>query len=188
MGGDLPQVTTWSNGAYTMRDEAPVVTKDRPYRFFITFLCDQPIGLSDKANLQLGLFVSTGRADPGGGGMAAREIQLVSADLDFGGPRAATSPGQTRSPASTPDPARPVLGFRVAVVQDGAYIREVIPGSAAEHAGLIPGMVISSLNGTSLKGKDAASLDRILASAPNDVVLEIIGKGQVRLRKAPIIY
>ena len=170
-----------------MPDDAPTVTTDRPYRFYITFLCEQPISPSDRVNIQLGLYVSNGRADPGGG-MVAREVQMSSSELGFGGARPPAPAASVSRPNMPPDPARPVLGFRVSVVPDGAYIREVIPGSAAEKAGLLPGMVISELNGVSLKGKDAAALDQILSTAPNDVVIQVIGKGTVKLRKAAVVY
>lgn len=91
--------------------------------------------------------------------------------------------------AASPPPLsadQPQLGITVTAVPDGGYVGSVVPGSVAEKAAMVPGMVISHLNGVALKGFDQAMIGKMMVSAGDPVVLTIIGKGDVKLTRAPI--
>lgn len=75
--------------------------------------------------------------------------------------------------------------FTTSAVPEGAYVNSVITGGAAERAGLKPGMVITDLNGVSLKGMDATTTNRLLQAVSGEAALMIIGIGSVKLRKRP---
>jgi serine protease Do len=52
---------------------------------------------------------------------------------------------------------------------EGALVRDVVPGSAAEHAGLAPGMVIVEAGGTPVR--NARDLDKALKGAKSGSVI-----------------
>lgn len=81
---------------------------------------------------------------------------------------------------------RPQFGFSTAAVPDGAYIARVVPNSSAEKAGLTSGMVISQVNGLSIKGLGGASITSLIHGAGDEIILTVIGKGEVKLVRAPI--
>lgn len=92
-------------------------------------------------------------------------------------------PASAQTAAPPLDPSTPRLGIQFSIVPDGAYLRTIEPGSPAAKAGLVPGMVISDINGLSLKGFDQTTISKLLAASAT-VTLTIIGKGDVKLTKA----
>ncbi len=94
--------------------------------------------------------------------------------------------GEDQIPSALPDPLKPRLGLNFNVVPDGAYITAVIPNGGADSAALIPGMVISHVNGVALKGFDQATVLNIIQAAPEKFTLTIIGKGEVSVVKKPL--
>lgn len=85
-------------------------------------------------------------------------------------------------PATTPIKG-PKLGVQFSVVPDGAYVSAVEPGSAAAEGGIVPGMVISHVNGIALKGFDQAMIGKVIQGTAATLTLTIIGKGDVTLTK-----
>lgn len=78
-------------------------------------------------------------------------------------------------------PNEPTLGFLIKAVPDGAYISSVNTGSPADAAGLVPGMVISAVNGIQLKGFDDSAIVRVVQATVGTIKLSIIGRGEVLL-------
>lgn len=83
------------------------------------------------------------------------------------------------------DPAVPRMGVEFAAVPDGAYVRSIEPDSPAQRAGLVPGMVVSHVNGVPLKGFDLATMGKILQARADALTLTVIGKGDLVVRKTP---
>jgi hypothetical protein len=80
--------------------------------------------------------------------------------------------------ANVPVPAQaePSLGLTIRAVSEGAYVSKVGAKSAAESAGLIPGMVISAVNSIQLRGFDDAAIIRVFEASKGPISLSIIGK------------
>jgi PDZ domain len=76
------------------------------------------------------------------------------------------------------------LGINFGAVPDGAYIGSVAAKSPAELAGLRPGMVIEKINGLSLGSLSLTTMQAIFDAANDEIILSVIGVGDVRLRKA----
>lgn len=85
--------------------------------------------------------------------------------------------------ASAPSPAEPQLGYAIKPMAEGAYVSVVTPGSAADKAGLQPGMVITAVNGVSLTGM-GETMPRIIAAASGRVTLALIGGKQIVIERA----
>ncbi|WP_415642682.1 hypothetical protein [Sphingomonas antarctica] len=120
--------------------------------------------------------------------------EVGSGDYDFVGigcekaiAQGLLPPMSAQQAAAVPiDPSKPRLGIAFKAVPDGAYIGAVEPGSAASSAGIVSGMVISHINAIPIKGFDDATVGKLL-QAGEGVTLTIIGKGDVHLKKAPIL-
>ncbi|WP_157220606.1 PDZ domain-containing protein [Flavisphingomonas formosensis] len=91
-------------------------------------------------------------------------------------------------PASTPaiDPSQPQFGFGFNIVPDGAYIGVIVPAGPADKAGLTTGMVISAINSIPIKGFDQPTVAKILKNLDTTATFTIIGRGDVKLTRAPI--
>lgn len=92
----------------------------------------------------------------------------------------------TTAVAATPPSDAPQFGFSSMVVPDGIYLATIVPGSVAATAGLAPGMVIEKVNGISVKGMDMATAGALLKAIEGEASFNVIGKGLVKLTKAPI--
>lgn len=57
------------------------------------------------------------------------------------------------------------LGLTLRVMPEGGYVSTVASGSAAQRLGLVPGMVITSINGVALAGMGDV-MTKVLAAAP----------------------
>lgn len=104
------------------------------------------------------------------------------------GMREGLLPRLAGGPVSSDQPTTASSGgfdFTTTVLPDGAYVNTVAAGGAAERAGLKPGMVITDLNGVSLKGMDATTTNRLLQAVSGEAALTIIGIGSINLRKPP---
>jgi hypothetical protein len=75
--------------------------------------------------------------------------------------------------------------FTLTHVPDGAYVATVAAGSAAERAGLKPGMVVSQLNGLAVGSLPLATVDQMLAAASGTVTLTMVGGNAIRVTKEP---
>lgn len=84
---------------------------------------------------------------------------------------------------STQQPTGPRFGIKFRSVPEGAYLVAVEPGSAADHAGLVPGMVITEINGLSVKGLDVDTIRKLIGTA-DKLTLTVIGKGEVSIEKS----
>lgn len=71
-------------------------------------------------------------------------------------------------------------GLSLRAMPEGAYVSAVAPGSAAEKAGLRPGMVIETINAIALKGMGEAMIKVIDAAGPK-ASLGIIGGKTINL-------
>jgi hypothetical protein len=91
---------------------------------------------------------------------------------------------QLKLTAQAVDPAKPMLGISFGPAPDGLYIMSVDTGYPAALAGIQPGMVISQINGITLKGMQPSAAGQIMAATGSEVTLTIIGRGDVRLVKA----
>lgn len=80
--------------------------------------------------------------------------------------------------AATP-PSSPT-GLSLKAMPEGAYVSAVAPGSAAEKAGLRPGMVIETINAIALKAMGEAMIKVIDAAGPK-ASLGIIGGKMINL-------
>jgi PDZ domain len=85
--------------------------------------------------------------------------------------------------ANVPAPAQaePSLGLIIRAVPEGAYVSRVGAGTAAERAGLIPGMVISAINNVQLRGFDDAAIIRVFEASQGGLSLSIVGRSDVVL-------
>ena len=81
---------------------------------------------------------------------------------------------------STPPPQ---FGIDVDMVGEGAYIKSVAPGSVAASMGIVPGMVISKVNGESIKGVDRPTFGRLIGITGPRLTLTLIGRGDVLLKR-----
>lgn len=77
----------------------------------------------------------------------------------------------------------PKFGVQFSGVPDGLYIRSVTPGSPAAAAKMIPGMVITHLNGVPLAGMDQATVLRMLGAFQGEATFTVIGAGDIKIRK-----
>lgn len=77
------------------------------------------------------------------------------------------------SVAAALPPSSPT-GLSLKAMPEGAYVSAVAPGSAAEKAGLRPGMVIETINAIALKGMGEAML-KVIDAAGSQASLGIIG-------------
>jgi hypothetical protein len=80
--------------------------------------------------------------------------------------------------APTPAQAEPSLGLTIRAVPEGAYVSRVGAGTAAERAGLVPGMVISAINNLQLRGFDDAAIIRLFEASEGALSLSIVGKNE----------
>ena len=87
-------------------------------------------------------------------------------------------------PAPPPLRPGPQFGFGFDASPEGAVIKIVVSGSAAAQAGLAPGMVVARLDGRPLEGLDQQSMIQLFLAAPDEVTLTILGRGEVKLRRA----
>lgn len=172
-----------NNENITLSATAPTVTSETAYRFPLTFNCDQEVNASDLVTVQFTLVESTGGVDRDGN-VPGRLVQFILDDMPFASATQVFRPPTTPTPSGSP--TAPGFGFRITTVPDGAYIREVIPGSSAERAGLVPGMVISSLDGAPLGGLDATQIAQAFNHAGSEASITIIGRGVVTLKRAQI--
>lgn len=78
-------------------------------------------------------------------------------------------------PAATAatQPASPT-GLTLRAMPEGAYVSAVAPGSAADHAGIRPGMVIETINAIALQGMGDAMV-KVINAAGTGASLGIIG-------------
>ena len=88
------------------------------------------------------------------------------------------------SEVATPAPSVIGLGFWIA--KGGIEVSDVEPGSAAEKAGIVVGMLITKVNGTALGDLSVDEVERLVGGLEGEIVFVIRDKGEVRLRKAPI--
>lgn len=84
------------------------------------------------------------------------------------------------------DTAKPVVGFGISRNEKGMGIDVVLPGSAAESAGLEVGMTILRINGITMKGFETAEVVKILGQIDGEITFDIEGRGRYSLIKAPI--
>lgn len=82
MGTDMPQARKWSDERLTMTSSAPSVTRDIPYRFPLTFNCDQEVTSSDRVTAQITLVESIGGVDRDGN-TPGRLVQFGLDDMPF---------------------------------------------------------------------------------------------------------
>ena len=90
------------------------------------------------------------------------------------------------APAPAPQIAAtegPKFGVVFAVVPDGLYIRSVMPDSPADAAKIVPGMVITHLNGVPLAGMEQAAVLKMLGAFKGEGTFAIVGVGDVKIRK-----
>jgi hypothetical protein len=80
-------------------------------------------------------------------------------------------------------PSGPRFGFDFSSVPDGMYVRAVAAGSAAAAAHLVPGMVITHLNGVPLAGLDNAAASKIFSAFKGEATFKIVGVGDVKMVK-----
>lgn len=85
-----------------------------------------------------------------------------------------------------PDPSEPQFGFFTSPVPDGLYIARVTPGSVAEAGGIVPGMVMTKVNGLPIKGMDMNAAGQLLRAADGAVTFSFVGHADMTLTKAPI--
>lgn len=88
------------------------------------------------------------------------------------------------APVATPAP--PVIGLGFWIAKGGIKVSDVEPGSAAEKAGIVVGMLITRVNGTALGDLSVDEVERLVGGLDGEIVFAIREKGEVRLRKAPI--
>jgi hypothetical protein len=81
-------------------------------------------------------------------------------------------------------PAMSRMGLTFLPVAHGAYIESLQPDSAAERAGLKPGMVISHVNGVALAGMGEA-MPRVLEAVEGMVSLNVVGGASFILQPSP---
>lgn len=96
----------------------------------------------------------------------------------LGRPPADGPPPSTKSKAPASSGA---YGLKLSIVPDGAYVSEVATDSVASRAGLLPGMVISHINGLPTKGLEGSTIADILEAADGGVTLSVIGKGDLKI-------
>ena len=77
----------------------------------------------------------------------------------------------------------PKFGVQFAQVPDGLYVRSVTPESPAAAAKVVPGMVITHLNGVPLAGMEQTAVLRMLGAFQGEATFTIIGVGDVKMRK-----
>ncbi len=93
-------------------------------------------------------------------------------------------PSPAMAPAAAPAP--PVIGLGFWIAKGGIEVTDVEPGSAAEKAGIVVGMLITKVNGTALGDLSVDEVERLVGGLEGEIVFVIREKGEVRLRKAPI--
>lgn len=96
-------------------------------------------------------------------------------------------PAPTAQAVAVSDPSTPRLGLNFTAVSEGAYISSVSEGYPAAQAGLLAGMVVTKLNGVALRGFDQATITKLLTAAEGEITLDVIGRGEVKLRRAALI-
>lgn len=69
------------------------------------------------------------------------------------------------------------IGIVITEENDVVYVQEVLPGSPAEAAGLLPGDAIVSADGKSLKGKSVSGTQRALRGPEGTVVVVGVSRG-----------
>lgn len=84
------------------------------------------------------------------------------------------------------DPTKPVVGFGISKQEGGMRIDAIVPGSAAEKAGLKKGMTILRTNGVTMDGFETAEVVKILGHIEGEITFDIEGEGRYSLIKAPI--
>lgn len=84
------------------------------------------------------------------------------------------------------DTTKPVVGFGISRNEGGMKIETILPGSAAESAGLEVGMTITSINGVMLSGFETSEVVKILGAIPGEIVLNLDDGQTISLIKAPI--
>ncbi len=102
---------------------------------------------------------------------------------------AALPAGQAALDAQSPRlviPAGKQFGFGFEAVPDGAKVTLIVPGSAAERAGLKLGMVVARLNGVPLGALDLTRLKEMFVGAPDEVTLRMLSGDWIKLRRAKI--
>lgn len=100
-------------------------------------------------------------------------------------------PESAATTTSTTDPAPrakikavTASGLVLRSMPEGAYIGGVAPGSAAEYAGLKPGMVVTAVNGIPLAGMGGAMVALINAAGPA-ATLTVVGGSTYKLGAKP---
>lgn len=80
-------------------------------------------------------------------------------------------------------PATP-SGLKLRIMPEGAYVAEVLAGSAAARAGIVPGTVITHANGIALAGMGLAMV-QVLGSDVPAMTIETAAGTRIDLRRAP---
>lgn len=66
-------------------------------------------------------------------------------------------------------------------VPDGAYVSASAAGSPAQRAGVVAGMVITSVNGISLKGLSASAAAQMLGGVSGVASLQMAGGALIKV-------
>lgn len=106
----------------------------------------------------------------------------------------ATSRMFGRTPPAAPQPSprglpEPTLGLAFSLTPLGAQVIAVMPKSPAEAAGIVPGRIITSVNGVALAGAAMDSATAVLRAPARPMVLGLADGGRVslpRLAPAPV--
>ncbi|SFP84207.1 PDZ domain-containing protein [Sphingomonas rubra] len=80
-------------------------------------------------------------------------------------------------------PATP-SGLKLRIMPEGAYVGEVLAGSAAAKAGITPGLVITHANGIALAGMGLA-MAQVVGSDVATMTIETAAGTRIDLRRAP---
>lgn len=111
----------------------------------------------------------------------------ITADVFYKSPaRITPRPTPAVTPPSTRQSAEPVFGFDIWPIPEGACVTKVAPGSTAAAVGLRSGLVVSDVNGVSLKGLDSSEMANMFRADRGDLTLNIVGSGTVTVRRQPV--
>lgn len=80
-------------------------------------------------------------------------------------------------------PGQPSLGVGFVQVPDGLYVKDVVPGSAAEKVGILQGMVVTALNGVSIKGVEPSVAAAMIRSTNGPITLSVVGHADIVVTK-----
>lgn len=89
-------------------------------------------------------------------------------------------------PAEPFDTSKPVVGIGYSKNGSDMQVAQVVPGSAAEAAGMTTGTVVRRINGVRVDEYSLEEIAKLLSAIDGEITFEMESGKQHRLTKAPI--